>query len=232
MSNRKNIIGVIGILVLVASFLIFLLISGPREAIDWTGLAFVFLAEIIFFGGISFIDQIASKTSGVFLRAGAFSILTIYGVLSVILSLVFVQFFRSDLRLLVTIQLLLLLVCMIILIVLTASSKGIDRRNLATECAVANMQALHDFAVKLERDPANQQFAAPLRRIAEAIHFSDFASVSVKDAELQEKLTALQSLLERDTAEKETLIDQHVKELLFVIDQRNRDVKSMKAGQI
>lgn len=132
MGNRRNkVIAVIGFLIVVVTLLLFFLIIESKKIIDWAGLVFILIAEFGFFSGLISID-IESKylSSSVMLRSGAYSILSIYAVIAISLSILFlsIPFLRERIKLLVTLQIAVIAISAVMLLILLVSSRSIAEK--------------------------------------------------------------------------------------------------------
>lgn len=108
--------GIICPIVLVVTLAIFLLLVPQPVLIDWVGLGFLLLPEAVFFGGLILTDRLAQRHGGLFLRAGAYTVLTLYTVAAIAAALLFLTFFRGSPAGLAAVELILLALCVILLL--------------------------------------------------------------------------------------------------------------------
>lgn len=123
MRSRKALLCTVGALVLAASLAGFLLLTGRREPIDWAGLIFILLPELIFFGALALLDHLSHSSGSLFLCAGSVTVLTLYAAAAIGASLLFMLLFRGSLGALVAIELILWALCLILLVLLMAASR-------------------------------------------------------------------------------------------------------------
>lgn len=107
----------IGIILLVISLAVFILVNDSKAAIDWIGLLFILLAEVIFIGGVITINE-KVKRQKVFITAGVLSTLSIYLVLTILVSNLFWFVFRGQANLLIALQMILVAFTAIICILI------------------------------------------------------------------------------------------------------------------
>lgn len=197
MKQRHTLITIAcGTIVLVVTLFMFFLNVNTRESIDWAALLFMVLGEVVFFNGIIVIDNLAQRGSGLMLRAGGFTVLSFYGIAAVLLSILFLNAFRTHLGLLISFQLAILAAAVIVLIVLYGAARGVGEREAVTADSMNQMRELYNQADTLARQYRGTKHSRQLEAIAEAIRYCDYSSYTADDKAIQEKLRLLGEVLQ------------------------------------
>ena len=178
------------------------------------------------------IEHYAEKESGTFLRSGVVTVLALYCIASLGVTFFFLVGIGNALRPLIMIQLVLLAAALIAIVIFLNAGKGIARNNRAVEKAFTYMQALQDYSATMAKKPSNQEFSSQLDKITEAIRFSDNSLSSSKDGEIFDQLSSLEVFLSDEKPDKSEEVSDRIKDLLWLIEQRNLELKSMKGGRL
>lgn len=189
-----------------------------KEAIDYVALLFILIAEGAFFGVLFMTGKANGLTS-----LAVVPIISIYAVISIIVSVLLKGFFRGNILTFIVIQLVLLAVVVIVLLIankltLTANE---DDKKIAIQRAV--IDECETKAKILCEDIRFSQCGSILTRIYEGIKFSDHIS-DVKSGEILDVLSSIYEL--EDGSDAMPLCEKAMK----LINERNIIVKSMKRG--
>ncbi|AFL99035.1 hypothetical protein Desde_0582 [Desulfitobacterium dehalogenans ATCC 51507] len=77
----------IGLIVLAVTFIIFFLGVDNKSSLDWVSLAFVLIAEIALFGGITLLAIQPSSSRQIILRTGIISVFSMYWLFTLLIGL-------------------------------------------------------------------------------------------------------------------------------------------------
>jgi drug/metabolite transporter (DMT)-like permease len=114
---------IISLIVIGVMLLLFFVAVPEHDAINWVSLVFMVLSVVVAAGGYITIRNYAKKMSAMMLITGGYSTLVIYFIISVIISAVFMSGTWGSVKVLITIQLILLAIASIIMIALINVNK-------------------------------------------------------------------------------------------------------------
>ena len=130
MKNKKSVvpIGVIGVIVLIFSLVVFFLLKIERIAVNVWALAFLLISEFTLFGGLIGLRLTNANHNRVFLKAGITSALSLYFIATLV-SIIIAGVFSERVNTFILIELAIIALFAIITIALNACSRGIERRS-------------------------------------------------------------------------------------------------------
>lgn len=230
-SSRTVPTAIIGVLTIFLTLLLFFTVVSERHAIQWIGITFIILAEIITAVGFIFVDEYARSTSGVFLRAGINSLLIIYLVITAAVSIFFIAGYYDRLKWLVTIDISLIAVAAAIMVPIFASSKSLDVENSATLSSVAMMKQFTNSVMLLRNDATNRKYAALLDKIYDAVRYSDYSVSVASDIQIAAKLKELEQVLGTEEKRDER-VEVITNEILLLAKKRASEASAIKSGAI
>jgi len=126
--NSSAPIAVIGIIVIAFTIAAFFLLDIERIAIFLWALGFLLLSEIILFVGLICVRKESAKQANVFMRSGVTSVLLLYVVATVVVTLL-AGSFADNLNVFILIELGVIAIFTIVTIAILAFSRSIARRN-------------------------------------------------------------------------------------------------------
>ena len=100
---------VVGIIILAVTLVLFFLTGGEKELIHWLALLFVLLSECAFFWNVGSMQR-QSGGNHVLMAAGSTSIFLLYWICAIVISALFLVFFKESVSLFAAIQIVLLLI--------------------------------------------------------------------------------------------------------------------------
>lgn len=128
LKKRSNTIAVIGTVVIVCTLLILLISkAGAFEFRDLLGVIGVLYSEIAFFSGIVAVDRLAESRGQFILRAGGSVVVTVYSLLALVLSIIFLIFTGINIRLFCIFHVLFFMIGFVALFLLISVSKEVKR---------------------------------------------------------------------------------------------------------
>lgn len=228
MNKKSKLSLVLGLIVILASVAIFS-ISRPL-VMPSTIIGFVFLlfSEVVFFGGISLVEYLAGKSSGILTRAGVGLTIEIYAIVVFITSLVYMNMHLLFFRGFLILQILLIVFAIIIASILAAFSKSA----YVKDSKVLNANAMcKNFESELLLIKEKVEDKDSIDKLIEGIKYSDTSSMCDADVEIDEKLKELNSIVASEELE-ENDFEKVVKDIDFLIKKRNLQIKNMKQGGI
>lgn len=229
MTRREKAFTISGILVLLVTILLFFIITQDRTTITWLGFLFLIVAEVIFFGGMLLIENIASRSSQIVIRSGVGATITIYTILSIVVSLVYMNLLRDSIVSLCVIQILLFSVAAILCVIFYTSGKGVKAKEDKVDESSAKIDAMIN-RIKLLK--SNKEYNGDLEKVGENLRFSDTSTFVEVDKEIEDKIGELESAFLKDDENKDTEIKLLIKEISSLINKRKVQVKELKKGNI
>lgn len=228
MNGRVKILTITGIVVMLATVLIFVFARPILFPGAILGVAFLLYSEIVFFGGLAFVERWSRRASGIIARAGMGITIGIYAIAVFFSSLIYMNLHFVLFRGFLILQTLLLACAATISVIFAAVSKSRFARDSKVLAADAMVRRFVD-ELTLIQDMSGSQ--AGVGKLVEAMKYSDASSVADADVEIEEviaELKAAASAEERD----EVKFNKNVEKIEFLIKKRNLQIRSAKQGGI
>lgn len=231
-SSRSVPTAIIGLLAVVVTLLLFFTAVTERHAVQWVGISFIILAEIITTAGFIAVDEYARSTSGVFLRAGSNSLLIIYLIITAAVSIFFISGYYGKLKWLVTIDLAVIAVCAAIMVPIFMSSRSLDVENTAVQSSTAMMKQLWNAVMMLRNDVKNSRYSAQLDKVYDAVRYSDYSISVPPDLQIAAKIKELEQVLGAEEEAKDEQVEAITNEILMLAKKRASEASALKSGAI
>lgn len=230
MNRREKIFGIVGIIVLLVTVLLYFMITKDRTSTSYMSFIILLLVEIILFSGLILIERQAEKLSQIILRAGCGGVLLIYSVIAVIVSLVFIATNKDAMRTLITVHIFLLSLATIVVVIFYTTSESVKKRDDKGLNAIARANEVADKLTLMWQNTNNEKHQRQLKKLSDDMRFID-TSISVPcDNDIDTTLSKLESALLKETDDKEAT--SLIEELLTLINKRKIQVKNSKGGQL
>ncbi len=231
-ARNKTAVLMIGFILIVITLLLFYLLPEERQFIDWVGIGFIVLAEIVFSCSFIIIEKAAIKSEGTLLRSGGYSIISLYSFAALVISLLYMWLFREGIKYLLAIQLVLVAIAAILLILVVMSATHIAEKNKETLQAVSTMQVLLNKVIVLQNSEANKPYGQKLNLLYEAIRYCDNSASVPTDDLISSKISELEHMLESSLENKDDRVDETIDQILLFMKKRTTEVSSLKVGRI
>ena len=232
MNRRSKAILLSGVILLIATAALLLLCIN-----DWSGLtklasSTILWSEIAFFGGLLFVERVAQKTEQVITRSSVYFLLSAYAVINILVSIVYITFFKQSFTSFLVFQIVLFAVVAIAILIFLTASRSIYKANAQTNQTVAGVQAMVDRLNELALNPEYDHFSSTLKKLSEDLRFTDLSTNAPEDAEILDAISAIEielGHLNENTGEtvKSTLV-----RLNSLINQRKVSTGAIKKGRI
>ena len=228
MNNRRAGTSIIiGVVAIIATFLIFVISKLPINSKTICGLLFLIYSELVLFGGIAAIEYLAHKSSQIIIRAGVGTLLVIYSLAVFIPSLVYINYHYTAVGSFLIYQIIILLVAFVISWIMIVSAKTRyenDAKVLAHANIVKNMEnELILIKEQYKRDEIN--------KLIEGIRYMDVAASVDADVEIDKEISKLKEMLSGDNF-NESEFGKKIEEIEWLISKRNLQAKASKRGGI
>lgn len=218
MKSRYTSLIIGGIVVLVTILIALVVFSSEKDAIDYTALLFILIAECIYFG-LTYLY----KNSTTFSKLTMIPVITIYSIASILFSLVFRDVFRNNIAGFVVLHIVLIAVCAIAILLIGNFIPKIEKEEEKTIAQMAVINECESKALILTQTERFSQHKDILTKIYEEIKFSDHVS----ECKSSEILLAL-NRISNSTADDN--LDDLCQYALELVKERNTIVKQLKRG--
>ncbi|RNC28481.1 MAG: hypothetical protein AWM53_01461 [Candidatus Dichloromethanomonas elyunquensis] len=234
MSSRRTVpAAIIGLIIVSVTLLIFFVAVTERHAIQWAGLGFIILAELVGTGGVIFFnEEYLRNTSGVMLRAGGYSLLFLYFLATAAVSVHYISGYGGSIKWLVTLNLIILAFTAVIMILIFVSSRHNYDQNYAVLRSVAMIKQISDSVMLLKSNIQNSKYRNPLEKIHDALRYCDNSVYVSTDDLIKIKINYLEEILGSETVDKDEKVRVITDEILLLAKRRAAQAKEIKAGGI
>lgn len=228
MNRRIKISAIIGVVLFLATVLIFAL-SQP-QIFTSTILGFVFLlySEIMFFGGFALVEYLSSKTSGIITRAGLGITIGAYALVVFASSIIYMNLHINSARGFLVLQVLLVACAAIISIILVAVSKNKYTSDSKALKADTMVRGFADELV-LIRDMSDKKES--IDKLVEAMKYTDTSTMVDADVEIDEAIGELKNIVSAEGSD-ESKLNKSIEKIEFLIKKRNLQTRNEKQGGI
>ncbi len=230
MNKRGKTILISGIIMFAITIFVFFMMTKDRVATTWISLLFLLFAEITLFGGLIIIEYLAEKTSQIVIRAGCGFILVAYSIISIIVSMYYIISVKESVKLLMTIQVVLLGIAVILFIVFYTTSVSVKVSSDKVINATVKVSSVIDKLNLLSQDVSNVKYKKQIEKIAEDLKFTDISTLVSCDEKIECKLSCLELTLFSEDEIKESEVPKILEEMLMLINERKIEVSKTKFG--
>lgn len=230
MSNKKSpILAVIGLILIIATFLVFFLTTNVYSYLLWSAFSFALLGEILFVIYGLIIGKVSKSSNGVLLRSGGYSLIFIYLVLTLILSIIFPVYFYHNTGLFISLMVIVNALTLIIFILLVAFAK---RSAAVDQASKGKMQSLEALVLKSKNILAtsDSKNKYEINKVYEALRYSDYYEETEFDNEILSKLDELESELPNNNEESSANITSLCDSIITLVDKRKLLIVNNKRG--
>lgn len=223
----------IGLIVFIVTLIVFLLgyINHSKEGIDWLGLIFVLISEIALFGGTTVILSKNYSSSRMLLVSGIISTLSIYWIVTSVLSVFSNNIFGNNIRGFATTQIIILAIALIISIALYATGINVHENDSKVKYSGLIMKDCESLAFSLKSNSSFSAYSSLLNKIYEEIKYSDKTKSVENEEIIYNRIQYLKELLS-DNENKPNVedISTIVDEIVLLIKERNLSVLRLNQG--
>ena len=231
-NRRKNTLLIIGFITLLVSTVIFTMLTKEKTSLSFLSFGFILFSEILFFGGMLFVENTAENNAEVMLRAGTYSVLTLYLIASVIISIMYIAKIWTKTSNLIAIQAVILGGAAIAIILINISSKRVyENENKINKSYTRGKELVSRVKVLLQNEE-NSFFSRELEKVIDSLSYGDFSITIEQDVTIESMINELENilLLKSENYEKNAQIK--IKDILILIKERELKVKNIKVGGI
>lgn len=216
-----------GAVVVAATIIIFAvsdLILLPSVVV---GMGFLLYSEIVFFGGIVFVDYFTNKYSGVLTRISIGIPIEGYAIIVFLSSLIYMNFSIFFVRWFIILQVALFAIAFVIVMTMGTFSGSVLTEN---EKVFRSDLTVKRFINELELIKEKVEKKKELDLLIETLRYSDTSLTVDADVELDAEISRLAELLEiTETGDEE--FERAIKEIDFLIKKRNMQTKNFRQRQ-
>ena len=196
-SGRSKMAAVAGLVLIFAVVLLFMRLFPGQERARMTSLAFIVVGIALPFAGYIWVEDTQAKLMGPGMRAGVYSLFFVYGLSAVSMAVV-LMLLGVGAGLIATLETVLALVFVAVLaFAAVVGGERVKSRSRAME-SVAFMRALEEDIYRMAQDEGGAKHSGRLRRLGEAVKYSDHSGLTGVDDELGQKVRELKYALRED----------------------------------
>lgn len=218
----------LGIIVLIATGAVYAVARPEVYSSTAVGFAFLLFSEIVFFGGIVFVEYWALKFPGILTCVGIGVPFGGYALIVFISSIVYMNFHRIQLSKFLTFQIVLFVAFIIIVVIMAIFSKSARDKDDKTLQIDAMIRTFVDELTVI-RDYIEKK--SEIDAVIEGIRFSDTFAMVEADVELDEAISKLKKEVMTEKIDEDEL-EKSIKNLEFLTKKRKLQVKNIKQGGI
>ncbi len=224
MNARVKISTIIGIVVVLATILIFAIAHPFIFPSTILGFVFLLYSEIIFFAGFAFVEYWAQKSSPIMTRAGIGVPIGIYAIAVFVSSIIYMNLHIILYRGFLVIQILMLVAVAAITLVMTLASKN----RAVKDSKVLQADAMvRGFADELTLIRSKTDKKASIDKVIDAVKYSDTSVMVAVDAELNDAIEELKEIV-CDAEFDERQFYKTVEAIEFLVKKRNVQTRNAK----
>jgi hypothetical protein len=225
-------IGMISLILILTTIVLFFILPEKRVLIDWLGFAFIIASELILMSGLLFMQRGRENQKFIVLKAGMYSAIGSYTILSVIVSLLYMVVFRGGAKYLLSIQIVLFAAYLITIVLLYNFGLHVGKANEYVLDSVNKMQGLLNTVVVIQNINRNGTLVQKLNKLYDGIRFCDVSATVATDDMIAVKLTELQKLIESNAEESAEVAGSLIDDIMVLIKKRALEMSMIKAGGI
>ena len=193
-SKRAKLAAIACLILVFVTVILFMRLFPGQESSRMTALAFVVVGISLPVIGYIRVEDTSARLMGPGLRIGLYSLFLIYGLSAVSLA-VALMLMGFSAGLIATLEIVLALVFGVVFIFAVVTGGERVRSRTRTMESVAFMRALEEDVFLLSREGSGKKYNERLRRISEAVKYSDYSGLTSMDADLAEKIRELKYVL-------------------------------------
>lgn len=228
MNNRAKVSTIIGIVVVIATVLIFAIVHPAIFPSAILGFAFILYSEIIFFAGFAFVEYWASKSSQIMTRAGIGVPIGIYAIAVFVSSIIYINLHIIFYRGFLVLQILMLVAAVTITLVMTLAS---NNRAVKDSKVLQADAMVRGFAEELTLIRSKTDKKASIDKVIDAIKYSDTSVMVDVDVELNDAIKELKDIVS-DAEFDEPQFYKTVEAIELLVKKRNIQTRNLKQGGI
>ena len=230
MKRRIKTLCVVAAIAIVATVIIGLLIISPWTIIRSTAFSFIILAEIIFFAGLLALEMFAQRTEQVFSRAGMVSILSLYAIFAIAISIFYIVYPAFKTSRLWVLQILLLAVASILAVITMSAGKRVLESDKKTVEATSVLQAYIGRLNDLALNDRASEYKETINKLADELRYTDTSIIVSVDNAIGDSISSLEVLFSKTEIDIEK-IDNEFGKLNSLIKKRKLSVASAQRGK-
>lgn len=221
---------VIGIIVVLVTFVVFFIgLSGDKDTFDYLSLSFILISEFALFISISIMMSSQKGSKGI-IKVGIISILSIYWVVTVLVSILFKLIFESAIGPFITIHIVLMGIVGILCISIYMVSQNVGSSDSNTKNSARWLQDSENIVFSLKNNIELQEYKESLNELYETLKYSDKIPYDDnKDKEINLKVISLSEKIKDEDVSKDE-IDNEINSIISLIKERNMLTKEAKRG--
>ncbi|ABX44117.1 hypothetical protein [Lachnoclostridium phytofermentans] len=231
-TQNRNMIGMISLILILTTIVLFFILTEKRVLIDWLGFAFIIAAELILMNGLLFMQRGRGNQKFIVLYPGMYSAIGFYTILSIAISILYMVVIRGGAKYLLSIQIVLFAAYLITILLLYNFSLHVGKVNEYVLDSVNKMQGLLNTVVVIQNINRNGTLVQKLNKLYDGIRFCDVSVTVATDDVIAVKLIELQQLIESNAEESAGAAGKLIDDIMVLIKKRAMEMSMIKAGGI
>ncbi|AQR98178.1 MULTISPECIES: hypothetical protein [Clostridium] len=223
----------IGFIVFIVTLVVFFLgyTNHPMENIDWIAFIFVLISEILLFGGTTIILMKKYPSNQMLLVSGIISTLSIYWIVTCILSIFNKNIFNGNTQGFITTQIIILAAALIISIALYVAGINVNENDDELAYSGIIIKDCESLAFSLKSNSNFSAYSSLLNKIYEEIKYSDKTKTVENEQIIYNRIQTLKELLStNENNSKIEDVSKLVDEIVLLIKERNQSVLKLHQG--
>lgn len=228
--NRRSVAyGVIGILVLIATIIIYFLTRSSDAYIsDILGFSFMIFAEVVLFAGLIGIEILSHQGSQIMIKTGCGITLVTYSTIVFITSLIYFMMDTDRVKGFCILQIILFDIAVSLFLVFFITSKSVKDSDDKILNSVVRVNEMVDSLELLKSQ--YKSYEKQLAKLAEDLKFTDVSTSVEVDSEIEAKIAKLElELVKKDSTDN---IEGLLEDILLLIKKRKVEVGNKKVGGV
>ncbi len=217
----------VGVVTVLLTLPVFLALPWPKNGAPLAGLGFCLLAEIVLFGGILLQSRLSG---GPILRAGGYTLLGIYALASIALSLLLGLLPEKSHRILAVLQAVLAGSALILFLLLFLWDRHVSGKTTQLSATRLPLWDLQRRAERLFIEAKGASFSQALERLREDLRFIDTTVTVSEDELIAQELSELEALMDQSIDHE--AIPASISRLSGLTAQRSSAARYLKEGNI
>lgn len=229
LNKISKIYSIIGSLVVLGTIVISILTGQNYSNISkWIGTFFILLSEVIFFVVLIGIEAVSEKASQIILRAGCGISVSIYTIISIASSLMYIFMNTNKVKKFIMIQFVLLITATIFILIFLVASQCVKEKDAELVDTAKILEGMINNLKSLKEQ--YPQYRKELRELEENLNFTDLSMTSEVDSDIKEEINQLEINLKKNN--KSSYIQEIIIDIDLLIKNRKMEIRSRKFGGI
>lgn len=207
-------------IVLIVTITLFFLSHGLHTEMEKAGLLYLVLAETILFAGLLLTERLARTSCGIIIRAGGYSVLTLFAAASILLTILFLTTFPNQVVLFSLLQIVFFAIAAVLYFIIWGASRRSQKKNRPAVEAHAVRRGLCSRAEQMAKSCGDSAAASGLNEVSEGLRFGEFTVTQEMNRQVSDELDRIETLMgHRNSGDRAAEIEESIAWILTLIRQ-------------